>query len=107
EQLHQLYKQADLYVSTAYAETFAHPLIEAMACGVPVVASDLKVHREICGDAAVYFPTFSPEKLADTIAQIVLAPGTAKQMASRGIERAQHFSWEQHVQQILKLCYAL
>jgi glycosyltransferase involved in cell wall biosynthesis len=107
EQLHQLYKRADLYVTPAYTETFAHPLIEAMASGVPVVASDLEVHREICGDAAVYFPTFSPEKLADTIAEVVLTPQTPKQMSIRGVERSRFFSWKQHVQQILNLCCTL
>ena len=56
--LHHLYKTCDLYVTPAYAETFAHPLVEAMASGLPVIASDLAVHREICGDAAQYFPRF-------------------------------------------------
>ena len=45
-QLHLLYGRADIYVAPAYTETFAHPLVEAMASGVPVVASDLAVHQE-------------------------------------------------------------
>lgn len=55
-QLHSLYGRADVYVTPAYTETFAHPLVEAMASGLPVAASDLAVHREICGEAAAYFP---------------------------------------------------
>ena len=58
-QLHSLYGRADVYVTPAYTETFAHPLVEAMASGLPVAASDLAVHREICGEAAAYFPRFS------------------------------------------------
>jgi len=50
--LHHLYCFCDLYVTAAYAESFAHPLVEAMASGIPVIASDLPVHREICGSAA-------------------------------------------------------
>jgi len=47
----------------AYAETFAHPLVEAMASGLPVIASDLAVHREICGGGrGCIFPRFAPEK---------------------------------------------
>jgi hypothetical protein len=53
-------------VTPAYAESFAHPLIESMSSGLPVVASDLPVHREICGDAAIYFPRFSPDALAES-----------------------------------------
>ena len=57
--LHHLYRASDIYVSPAYAESFAHPLLESMSSGLPLVASDLPVHREICGDAATYFPRFS------------------------------------------------
>ena len=77
EQLHRLYARADVYVTPAYTETFAHPLVEAMASGVPVVASDLEVHREICGDAASYFPKFSPEVSSERIAHVLLSPETA------------------------------
>ena len=82
-QLHQLYRRADIYVTPAYTETFAHPLVEAMASGLPVAASDLAVHREICEDAAVYFPRFSPEKLADCVAQIAGSPEISKRMSAQ------------------------
>ena len=65
--LHQVYRACDIYVTTAYTETFAHPLVEAMASGLPIVASDLPVHREVCGEAAEYFPSFHVEDL-DTVA---------------------------------------
>jgi len=68
--LHHLYRSCDVYATPAYAETFAHPLVEAMASGLPVIASDLAVHREICGEAAVYFPRFAPESLAERIMQV-------------------------------------
>jgi len=106
-QLHQLYKDADLYVTPAYTETFAHPLVEAMASGVPVVASDLAVHREICGDAAVYFPKFSPETLAETVATVALSPEKMRSMSTIGLQRSQQFSWVAHVDGILKLCRTL
>ncbi len=102
-QLHQLYRRADIYVTPAYTETFAHPLVEAMASGLPVAASDLAVHREICEDAAVYFPRFSPEKLADCVAQIAGSPETSKRMSAQGQERAHRFSWKVHVEQIVQL----
>jgi glycosyltransferase involved in cell wall biosynthesis len=106
-QLHLLYGRADVYVTPAYTETFAHPLVEAMASGLPVVASDLPVHHEICGDAAVYFPRFSPERLAETAAQIAQTPAAAGRMSAAGLERSRQFSWKRHVEEIIELCHAL
>jgi glycosyltransferase involved in cell wall biosynthesis len=106
-QLHRLYARADVYVTPAYTETFAHPLVEAMSSGVPVVASDIPVHREICGDAALYFPKFSPEALAHALAQFALSPETAGRMAAAGRERSLQFSWKTHVEKILGLCHNL
>lgn len=99
-QLHQLYARADVYVTPAYAESFAHPLLEAMASGVPVVACDIAVHREICGEAAVYFERFSPESLADGIVQIVNDVETPRALVAQGLARAGDFSWKVHVEQI-------
>ena len=106
-QLHKLYAQADIYVTAAYAETFAHPLVEAMASGLPVVASNLAVHQEICGDAAIYFPRFSAEALAERVAQIARSAEMSKQMAARGLDRSREFSWRTHVDRILDLSSAL
>jgi glycosyltransferase involved in cell wall biosynthesis len=101
--LHRLYASADVYISPAYTETFAHPLVEAMASGVPVVASDIAVHREICGDAAVYFERFSPDALAAGVMQIAEPSEMRRQMVADGLERVGDFSWKTHVEQILEL----
>ncbi|HET9308947.1 MAG TPA: glycosyltransferase family 1 protein [Candidatus Sulfotelmatobacter sp.] len=106
-QLHQLYASADLYVTPAYTETFAHPLVEAMASGVPVVASDLAIHREICGEAAVYFPRFSAEALAEKVLQVSRSPEAMGQMAAKGREQSHQFSWKRHVEKIVELCASL
>ncbi len=106
-QLHQLYRQADLYVTPAYCETFAHPLVEAMASGLPIVASDLPVHREICEDAATYFPPFSAEGLASAVAQVAASAQRSGHMREVGAERAHDFSWKKHVDEILQLCRSL
>ena len=106
-QLHQLYRQANLYVTPAYTETFAHPLVEAMACGLPVVASDLAVHREICQDAALYFPRFSPQELAQRIADVVRSPEVAENLSLAGAERATAFSWRRHVEELLSIADGL
>ena len=95
--LHQLYRACHIYVSPAYAESFAHPLIESMSSGLPVVASDLPVHREICGDAGIYFPRFSPDALAERVFQIQESPELAEKLSHNGLRRARDFSWSEHV----------
>jgi glycosyltransferase involved in cell wall biosynthesis len=106
-QLHQVYRACDIYVSPAYAESFAHPLVEAMACGLPVAASDLPVHREVCGGAARYFPRFSPDTLADCVAAIAGSGACTREMGARGRRRSQDFSWKKHVDQLIAAAASL
>jgi len=101
--LHHVYRACSVYVTPAYAESFAHPVLEAMASGLPVVASGLAVHREICEDAALYFAPLSPEELAERVCQIAASDGLPKQLSDRGRERARVFSWDKHVADLLDL----
>jgi glycosyltransferase involved in cell wall biosynthesis len=105
--LHRLYHACHIYVTPAYAESFAHPLLESMSSGLPVVASDLPVHREICGDAAIYFPRFSPEGLANQVLQIQQSPEFAEKLSQNGLRRALDFSWSEHVERLLALAREL
>jgi glycosyltransferase involved in cell wall biosynthesis len=105
--LHHVYRACDLYVTPAYVETFAHPLVEAMASGLPVVASDLAVHQEVCGDAALYFPKFSPDLLAETVCRAALSPEVSEKMSARGLERSKDFSWKDHVAQVIAIADSL
>ena len=102
-QLHHVYRAADLYVSPAYAESFAHPLVEAMSSGLPVVASDLSVHKEVCGSAARYFEQFSSEQLAERVVEIAGSPELAAKLSKAGVERSTKFSWKKHVECIVEL----
>ena len=105
--LHHVYGACDVYVTPAYVETFAHPLVEAMAAGLPVIASDLAAHREVCGDAALYFPKFSPEMLTETICRVERSGELREKMAKRGLERSADFSWKHHVAEIVSIAEAL
>jgi glycosyltransferase involved in cell wall biosynthesis len=106
-QLHHLYRSCDLYVTPAYTETFAHPLVEAMACGLPIVASDLAVHREITNGAALFFERFSPSELADRVAQLLDSPPLQSELREKSLSQASHFSWEVHVGRLLELAQSL
>ena len=107
ELLHHLYSTCDVYITAAYAESFAHPLVEAMASGLPVVASDLPVHREICGEAGAYFSRFSPEELAAKVLEIVNSPDQRRKMSARGLEQSQRFSWSRHVKELTSLAESI
>jgi len=105
--LHHLYRACDVYVTPAYTETFAHPLVEAMASGLPIVASDLPVHREICGGAALFFDHSSPEDAATKISQLAFSPDIARRLATDGRARSLEFRWTQHVDELLSFALNL
>jgi glycosyltransferase involved in cell wall biosynthesis len=105
--LQHLYRAANIYVSPAYAESFAHPLVEAMSSALPVVASNLPVHREICGPAALYFDRFSPQELAERVAEVALSVDLAQKLSQAGLDRSSAFSWKNHVDRIVQLAESL
>lgn len=105
--LHQVYRSCDVYVTPAYTETFAHPLVEAMACGLPIAASDIPVHREITADAAVFFEKFSAADLADKMVSLLSSPGFQADLRRRGLERSAGFSWESHADTLVKFAKSL
>jgi glycosyltransferase involved in cell wall biosynthesis len=105
--LHHVYSACDIYVTPAYTETFAHPLVEAMAGGLPIVAADLAVHREVCGESALYFDRFSPQDLAQQILRLEASPDLRKALADCSRARSREFSWEKHVDEILGLANTL
>jgi glycosyltransferase involved in cell wall biosynthesis len=105
--LHHLYRACHIYVTPAYAESFAHPLIESMSSGLPVVASDVPVHREICADAGIYFPRFSSDAFAERVMQIHESPELAEKLSRNGLRRARDFSWSEHVERLIVLAQGL
>ena len=78
-----------------------------MSSGLPVVASDLLVHREICQDAGIYFPRFSPDALADQVLRVQESPELAEKLSSNGLRRARDFSWTRHVECLVDLAQEL
>jgi glycosyltransferase involved in cell wall biosynthesis len=78
-------------------------MAEAMAHGLPIVASDTPVNREICGDAAVYFSPLSAEDLTQQVRRLAQDPALKGKLGAVGRERAATlFRWDRHVQRILE-----
>lgn len=97
----KLYAEADLFVFPSLVESFGHPLVEAMAAGLPIVASDIRIHREICGDAAAYFPVLNADALAARLRSLMADVPGRNALAAWGHERVQQFLWEDHVARLL------
>lgn len=102
-ELPAVYAMADVVVCPSYAESFGHPMVEAMACGKPIVASDRAVHREICGEAALYASTFDAEELAYRILQVLEDAPLARALGENGKARSRQFCWERHFAGLLRV----
>lgn len=102
EQTHRLYEEGDIFIFPPLCESFGHPMVEAMAHGLPIVASDTPVNREVCGDAAVYFKPLDPADLAQKTRLVATDASLQKRLIAKGKEQARtQFRWDTHVQRIL------
>lgn len=101
-EIEEQYRDADIFVFPSLVESFGHPMAEAMAHGLPIVAADTPVNRELCGDAALYFRPLDPDHLAQTVRQVAMDDSLRSRMAHEGWRRArERFRWDQHVRRIL------
>ena len=103
ERLPYLYRNALLFVFPSRLESFGLPLVEAMASGVPIVASDLPICREICQNAALYFNMNDASELANRIITLIKNPKLRQQLTKLGVERAKNFSWERTAIQMIEI----
>jgi glycosyltransferase involved in cell wall biosynthesis len=93
ELLPKVYGGADLLVLPSFEEGFGLPIIEAMACGTPVVCSEAASLPEVAADAAIFFDPRSHQELASCIDEVLGSIGLQRQLREKGFERAKYFSW--------------
>jgi glycosyltransferase involved in cell wall biosynthesis len=96
-----LYNAADLFVYPSLYEGFGLPPLEAMACGTPVITSNLTSIPEVTGDAAVLINPHDNNSLAESIEKALSKPDQLIQMSKDGLEQAKKFSWEKCAQKTL------
>ncbi|WP_170958938.1 glycosyltransferase family 1 protein [Magnetospirillum sp. 15-1] len=102
--LPDLYRGNDVFVFPSISETFGHPMVEAMGCGLPVVAADTPVNREVCGDAALYFQPGSVASLVACLTLLDRDPELRAGLAARGRARVlEFFTWDSHVDRMLDI----
>lgn len=93
EDLPHLYNGADLFVYPSFAEGFGLPVIEAMACGTPVITSDTASLPEVVGNAGVMVPPQDLDKLTEAMYNVLSDPKMRDRMNHEGLKRARLFSW--------------
>ena len=102
DMLPDLYGGALCKVFPTLWEGFGLPVLEAMACGTPVVTSNIACMPEITGDAAVLVDPQSSESIAEGLAAVLSDPSWRAELSRRGLARAAHFTWEQTARQTLQ-----
>ena len=103
EELPFLYSGADVFVFPSLWEGFGLPPLEAMACGTPVVTSNVSSLPEVVGDAAILVDPNSAEEIADAIYQILIDEHLALSLRSAGLTQAAKFTWSNTALQTYKV----
>ena len=93
ERLPLLYQGADAFVLPSLAEGFGLPILEAMACGTPVICSDTSAMPETAGGAARLVPPLQTEAWAEAIDCVLSDLELRRRMRSAGFKQAANFSW--------------
>jgi O-antigen biosynthesis alpha-1,2-mannosyltransferase len=103
ETLPVLYDAANVFVFPSFDEGFGLPVLEAMAHGLPVVASQTSCLPEVGGEAAIYVDPHDPRDIARKIMQASEDDGLRESMMARGLERAREFTWRRTAEGYLKV----
>ncbi len=102
-ELPALYQSHDVFVFPSVSETFGHPMAEALAVGIPVVAADTPINREICGDAALYFEPYSITDLCRRLTELDRDPALREKLARAARERpGEAHNWDLHVDRLIE-----
>jgi glycosyltransferase involved in cell wall biosynthesis len=86
--------RASVLVSPSRSEGFGLPVLEGLAAGIPVVASDIPAHAEVAGDSALLVPPDDPVALAAAITQAATDIGLRRASVQAGLQRAAQYSWQ-------------
>lgn len=107
EDLPAVYSAAELFVYPSLYEGFGFPVLEAMACGAPVITSNTSSLPEVAGQAALLVDPTSLEELSAAIGRVLENQELRNQLRARGLEQAARFSWERTARETLSVYESL
>jgi glycosyltransferase involved in cell wall biosynthesis len=94
EDLPAVYNLADLFLFPSFYEGFGMPVLEAMACGCPVVTTSTGCSPEVVDEAALLVDPYDVEAIANAVRYVLSDEGLRKELVTRGLARVRAFSWE-------------
>jgi glycosyltransferase involved in cell wall biosynthesis len=99
----QLYSAADVLVAPSFHEGFGMTLLEAMACGTPVITSNCSAMPEVVGDAGILVDPNDSQAIANAVVHLHNNPAVYQTLVERGCARAKSFTWEKAAEQIAQI----
>jgi len=99
--LKSIYADASLFVFPSLTEGFGFPMLEAMACGTPVVTSNCGAMAEIAGDAALLVDPYSVDEIAEAMHKVLTDETLRVALIKKGLRRSSQFSWEKTARETL------
>ena len=102
-----VYNAAFAFLYPSLRESFGIPLLEAMACGTPVITSRTSAMPEVAGKSALLVDPSQPQDIANTLLRLETDEVLQKQQIAYGLERVKQFSWEETARQYLQIYESL
>lgn len=103
EDLPPLYGAAEMFLFPSLYEGFGLPVIEAMACGCPVITSNVSSMPEIAGDAALLVDPTDSDQIFEAINKVLNEDGVKSVLSDAGVRRSKYFSWEKSAKETIAL----
>ncbi len=107
EDLPALYTRADLFAFPSHYEGFGIPVLEAMACGTPVVCADNSSLPEVAGDAALLVAATDTDALADAMQRLLVDTSLRTGLIERGLAQVRKYTWEGAARRLLEVYEAV
>ncbi len=103
KELPAIYSMAEMFLYPSLRESFGIPMLEAMACGVPVICSNTSSMPEVAGDAAILVDPTNAAEIAASVKKLLSDEGLRSSLVKAGFKRVEKFTWKANAQKTLEI----